>query len=313
MFGLIPYVKTTLRVLNIVDDASKMHIAIQNLIVRRWDRWRTMTGILRQVGEFQTMSDKLTDAKEQLRMASPAEREQDLTQQQPPTESPPQKQHVPPQSSSQPVKQQSRKDPRQQLFHPEPGPQMKQDAPRQQPVHERQESRPNQEPQQPREKHRVRIQEDSPTVDDGRGKRPRVVDTGSQKMETDQVPESELPPVPEDDDLNATVIEVMTDVEVLLDGSSVIDVFAVNSARRKRVEVSERKLTESDRKLFRKAKELELQSWLDHRVFDLVKKKFVDQESHACEMGLDMEVDWKGKSTSVCVGLSGSRSDRGAP
>ena len=49
-------------------------------------------------------------------------------------------------------------------------------------------------------------------------------------METDQVPESELPPVPEDDDLNATVIEVMTDVEVLLDGSSVIDVFAVNCA-----------------------------------------------------------------------------------
>ena len=88
----------------------------------------------------------------------------------------------------------------------------------------------------------------------------------------------ELPPLPEDDDLNATVIEVMTDVEVLLDGRSVIDVFAVNSARRKRVEVSERKLTESDRKLFRKAKELELQSWLDHKVFDLVKKKFVDQE-----------------------------------
>ena len=27
-----------------------------------------------------------------------------------------------------------------------------------------------------------------------------------------------------------------------------------------------------------KAKELELQSWLDHRVFDLVKKKFFDQE-----------------------------------
>ena len=95
-------------------------------------------------------------------------------------------------------------------------------------------------------------------------------------METDQVPESELPPVPEDDDLNATVIEEMTDVEVLLDVSSVIDVIAVNSARRKRV--TERKLSESDRKLFRKAKELELQSWLDHRVFDLVKKKFVDQE-----------------------------------
>ena len=40
------------------------------------------------------------------------------------------------------------------------------------------------------------------------------------------------------------VIEMMTDVEVLLDGSSVIDVFAVSSARRKRVEVTERKLTE---------------------------------------------------------------------
>ena len=193
---------------------------------------------LRQMGDFQTMSHELTDAREQLHVASPPERDdpdersehgvprqQDLTQQQPPTESPPQKQHVPPQSSSQPSKQQSRKE---------------QDAPRQQPVHERQESRPNQEPQQPpRQKQRVRIQEDSPTVDDGRGKRPRVVETGPQKMETDQVPESELPPVPEDDDLNATVIEVMTDVAVLLDSSSVIDVFAVNSARRKRVEVSE--------------------------------------------------------------------------
>ena len=88
----------------------------------------------------------------------------------------------------------------------------------------------------------------------------------------------DLPPVPEDDDQNATVIEVMTDIEVLLDGSSVIDVFTVNSARRKCVEVNEKKMTESDRSLFKKAKELELQSWLDHRVFDLVKKKLVDQE-----------------------------------
>ena len=82
----------------------------------------------------------------------------------------------------------------------------------------------------------------------------------------------DLPPVPEDDDLNATVIDVMTDIEVLLDGSSVIHVFAVNSARRKRVEVSERKMTESDRSLYKKAKELDFQSWLDHRVLDLVKK-----------------------------------------
>ena len=56
------------------------------------------------------------------------------------------------------------------------------------------------------------------------------------------------------------MLRVMTDVEVLLDDSSVMDVFAVSSARRKSVEVSERKLTDSDRKLFRKAKELELHS-----------------------------------------------------
>ena len=90
------------------------------------------------------------------------------------------------------------------------------------------------------------------------------------------MPESDLRPVPEDDDLNATEIEVMTDVEVLLDGSSVIDVFAVSSKRPKRVEVSERKLTE----LFRK-----------------VEKKIVDQERV-----------WKSSGR-----VSGSRFDGGAP
>ena len=191
------------------------------------------------------MSDELSDVKEQLRVASPTEGD----------------------------------DPDERSKHGVP---RQQDLTQQQPPTEsppqKQHVSPQSSSQPPRQKQRVRIQEDSPTVDDGRGKRPHVVETGSQKMETDQVPESELLLVPEDDDLNATVVEVMTDVEVLLDGSSVIDVFAVNSARRKRVEVSERKLTESDRKLFRKAKELELESWLDHRVFDLVKKKFVDQE-----------------------------------
>ena len=34
-------------------------------------------------------------------------------------------------------------------------------------------------------------------------------------------------------------------------------------------------MTESDRSFFKKAKELELQSWLDQRVFDLVKKKLL--------------------------------------
>ena len=62
-----------------------------------------------------------------------------------------------------------------------------------------------------------------------------------QNRTNDQEPQSDLLPVPEDVDLNATVIEVMTDIEVLLDGSSVVDVFAVSCARQKRVEVSERK------------------------------------------------------------------------
>ena len=130
-------------------------------------------------------------------------------------------------------------------------------------------------------------------------------------METDQGPLSDLLLVLEDDDLHARVIEVMTDIEVLLDGSSVVDVFAVSSARRKRVEVNERKMTESDRKLCRKAKELELQSWLDHRVFDLVKEICRPRENHASKMGPDMEIEWKGKGTSLCVGHSGSRFDRG--
>ena len=163
---------------------------------------------LRQMGEFQTVSDELSDVKEQLRVASPTEgddpeerskhgvpRQQDLTQQQPQTESPPQKQHVSPQSSSQPLKQQSRKDPRPQQFQPEPRPQMKHDAPRQQPVQEQSIKSRDQIKNHSNRHDRINEFEDSPTVDDGRGKRLRVVETGSQKMETDQVPESELPPV----------------------------------------------------------------------------------------------------------------------
>ena len=114
--------------------------------------------------------------------------------------------------------------------------------------------------------------------------------------------------------MNATVIEVMTDVEVLLDGRSVIDVFTVNSARRKRVEVSERKLTESARKLFRKARELELQSWLDHRVFDLVKKKFVDQERvMRARWVLTWKSTGKAKARLCALVLSGSRFEREVP
>ena len=121
---------------------------------------------------YHIVSTAIKCAKEQPRMASPAERQmremlmriggddpderskhgvprqQDLTQQQPSPQSSSQKQQPPPQSPSQPQKQQSKQVPRQQPIHPEPGPQVKQDAPRQQ-----QESDQNQEPQQtPRQK-----------------------------------------------------------------------------------------------------------------------------------------------------------------
>ena len=49
-----------------------MHIVIQIFIVRRWDN---NARYLRQMGDFQTMLHELTDTKEQLRMASAAERE----------------------------------------------------------------------------------------------------------------------------------------------------------------------------------------------------------------------------------------------
>ena len=72
------------------------------------------------------------------------------------------------------------------------------------------------------------------------------------------------------------------------------------------------KMTESDRNLLRKAKELELQSWLDHRVFDLVKKKIVDQERiMRARWVLTWKSSGKAKARLCVVGLSGSRSDRG--
>ena len=47
---------------------------------------------------------------------------------------------------------------------------------------------------------------------------------------------------------------------------------------RKRVEVNERKMMDIGKKLFRRAKEAELQSWLDHKVFDVANKKVADKD-----------------------------------
>ena len=55
-----------------------------------------------------------------------------------------------------------------------------------------------------------------------------------------------------------------------LDSSTgVLEIFAVTGGDKKRVEVSKTgRLTDVDRKIFRRAKEAGLQPWLDHKAFD---------------------------------------------
>ena len=86
--------------------------------------------------------------------------------------------------------------------------------------------------------------------------------------------EPEDVPIPEADDL---VIEIFTEKMIAFDESStdVLEIFAVTGADKRRVEVNEKKMTDEDKKLFRRAKEAELQSRLDHKVFDVVNKKIV--------------------------------------
>ena len=88
--------------------------------------------------------------------------------------------------------------------------------------------------------------------------------------------EPEDVPIPEADDL---VIEIFTEKMIAFDESStdVLEIFAVTGADKRRVEVNEKKMTDEDKKLFRRAKEAELQSWLDHKVFDVVNKKIADK------------------------------------
>ena len=60
--------------------------------------------------------------------------------------------------------------------------------------------------------------------------------------------------------------------------TDVLQIFAVTGGEKKRVEVDVRKITDEDRKLFRRAKEADLQPWLDHKVFDVVNKKVPDKD-----------------------------------
>ena len=60
--------------------------------------------------------------------------------------------------------------------------------------------------------------------------------------------------------------------------TDVLGIFTVTGGDKKRVEVNERKMMDIGKKLFRRAKEAELQSWLDHKVFDVANKKVADKD-----------------------------------
>ena len=75
VFGFIPHLKTK------IEGAEHRGCCIRNAHCDSESHRSEMGQVenndryLRKMGEFQTMSDELTDAKEQLRVASPAERE----------------------------------------------------------------------------------------------------------------------------------------------------------------------------------------------------------------------------------------------
>ena len=80
--------------------------------------------------------------------------------------------------------------------------------------------------------------------------------------EPSNLPEPEDLPIPGAEHL---VSEILTDQMIDFDESStdVLVIFAMTGGDKKRVEVNERNMTDGDRKLFRRAKEAELQSWLE--------------------------------------------------
>ena len=69
--------------------------------------------------------------------------------------------------------------------------------------------------------------------------------------------------------------KLLTDQMIDLDESTtnVLEIFAVIGGDKKRVKVIERKMTDGDTKLIRRAKEAEMQSRLEHKVFDVVHKR----------------------------------------
>ena len=105
--------------------------------------------------------------------------------------------------------------------------------------------------------------------------------------------ESEDVPIPDADDF---VIEILTDHKVDFD----------------EISSDGRKMTDEDQKLFRSAKEAELQSGLYHKVSNVANEK-LPRSSYESSMGVDVEVHRQDQGTPQCLGISRPRLDRGSP
>jgi len=107
---------------------------------------------------------------------------------------------------------------------------------------------------------------------------PRQEEVLDDLPQTIPVPPDEGPHGPHAANFDETLIEVMLDIEVPLCEieRQTTAIYNVSVDRKRRVEVCERKLSDKDRALFREAKRLELQSWLEHKVFEIVARKGVD-------------------------------------
>ena len=104
---------------------------------------------------------------------------------------------------------------------------------------------------------------------------PNVVHEQSMVPEPSVLLEPEDVPIPDADD---QVIEIWADQMIDLDASStdVLEIVAVTGGDKKRVEVDERKIRTGES--FSRATEAELQSWLDHRVVDVVNEWVSDKD-----------------------------------
>ena len=96
-----------------------------------------------------------------------------------------------------------------------------------------------------------------------------------QEQALDDLPQTiPVPPThgPQAPNFDGTLIEVMFNIEVPLCeiGRQTTAIYNMSIDRKRRVEVCGRKLNDQDRALFREAKQMELQSWLEHKVFEIV-------------------------------------------